>query len=611
MKLLRRAVAAAVMLALLIAVLPVIPAVSAESVAKTAYRMSTDGTQIQLISAVDSLNYQEIGFEVTAKDSENGSVDTVLCDNIVYTSIVAVNGTFTSADFGIENGYVFVLVINSVPENTKITAKSFATDMKGEKHMGSKTVITIGETEDDGAYPIAENNYTARLDQIDIKDQDGDGVIRVACLGDSITAGNEGNNWPLYLSRALEYLGTVDGNTYEVHNHGKGGAAVHHVEEQVGDPNWGWGTVDDTDGDGKAYFYYDDRAFTSIWTYTPDVVLIQFGTNDGDYKSYLKDDYYTWLVKPFLDQGAQIVMATPTYACNGIHDGRVNGDMHDYEVAMAEEWGFPLIDLNRFLWDMPEVFADGLHGNATGYNMMANIYYKYVFGGELVTATFETQPGATIRLIDTSDNANYIRTADADGLASISFIPSREYNFVVNIDLNGFESIRDSVTLSATDTFSFPMKAGGVNIAVNGTGIDCGVKVYGDNVAANLNDGERTSGGYQPDSWNEGDWCGLEFADAYTVDKFVLYWETAAYISSYEDGGFEIYLMLDGSDDWTLVDPAETTSKRLPFSGDVVSDEIELNSAKTIKGIKVVFKNGKISDHKFAPKLYELEVFEA
>ena len=83
-----------------------------------------------------------------------------------------------------------------------------------------------------------------------VRDIDGDGVIRVACVGDSITAGTPNCNYPALLQKCLDVLSKSDGRKYVVTNHGKGGAACRHVRENV-----------DVNGDGvkNDYFYYDDK----------------------------------------------------------------------------------------------------------------------------------------------------------------------------------------------------------------------------------------------------------------------------------------------------------------------------------------------------------------
>lgn len=450
----------------------------------------------------------------------------------------------------------------------------------------------------------SDNATTVR--NLNVRDQNGDGVINVACLGDSITAGNTNYNWPMYLQEYLNYLGTQDGNTYVVHNHGKGGAACHYVEEEVGDPNWGWSTVIDEDGDNKAYFYYDDKAYRTAFEYVPDVVLIQFGTNDafGSYKSYMKEDYYNHLIKPFADQGAEIVMATPTYACNGLHDGTVNGEMHDFEVAMAEEFGYTLIDLNRLLWGMKEVFADGLHGNVTGYSMMAMYYYQYAFGGDYIALNMKAEPGTRVSIRNLANNRDYARTTDENGDATLCFTPG-SYEFRTIAECTGYKKVEQNVSMSDTITVTYEQEIGGFNVALNGTGIQCDSATYeGNHNADSLNDADRTGGGYQPNEWKEGDWCGIELGDVYAANQVIIYWETPSYISTYQDGGYDVYFMQAG--EWNLMTGLSVT--RASYSGDIVADTIALDPAMEIEGVKIVFLNGTIGDHKYAPKMYELEV---
>ena len=444
-----------------------------------------------------------------------------------------------------------------------------------------------------------------------IKDVDKDGVIRVACVGDSITAGTNDYNYPKYLQEYLNVLGKKDGNTYVVTNHGKGSTAVRHVEETVGDLNWGWGTVVDEDGDGKAYFFYDDKAYRSSLEYTADVVIVQMGTNDamnGDWDKFFDDDYYNYLVKPYADKGSLVVMSTPPYACNGWHDSYVNGPAHDKEVALAKKLGIPVVDTNRLLYGMDEVFADGLHGNVTGYSMMAMNFYKYVFGGEEVTLTMRALPGTRVSMVNTENNRTYSRVVDdATGIAQLSF-PMGEYSFQMRAELNGYRVEKQAFTLNKDNTFiQFKQSVGGYNVAPNGIGIDCGVKVYGNNVSASLNDGERTSGGYQPDKWNEGDWCGIALDRAYLIDSIVLYWEDGSYISSFADNGYELYAK--SGDNWKLI-PAErvTSNSRAVYSGAIVTDTLTFEPALVAEGIKVVFLDGTVEEHKFAPKMYEMEL---
>ena len=447
-----------------------------------------------------------------------------------------------------------------------------------------------------------------------VKDIDKDGVIRVACVGDSITAGDSGCNYPLFLQEYLTYLGKKDGNTYVVKNHGKGGAACRHIEEDVGTASWD--TVTDANGDGRAYFYYDDIAYTSSLTYTPDVVIVQMGTNDAlfdnwaNWDNYFANDYYNYLVKPYADKGALVVLSTPPYAENGWHNENVNGPVHDKEVALAKELGLPIIDTNRLLYGMPEILKDGLHGNLTGYSMMAMNFYKYIFGGDSIELTLKAEPQTRFSFYCKENKRTYSRTTDKNGVATIDFIPG-SYTFTnITAECTGFKTAHPAdVSFSANKTVTIEQAVGGFNVALDGTAIACEAELYDSAHNANtIIDGSRADPGYQPKNWNEGDWCGVLLDKAYDVNMMVLYWENASYISEYQDGGYEIHVKI--GDNWRAISETNQiiTVTRAVYSGDTIADTIVLDPAMNIEGVKVEFLNGTIENHKYAPKLYELEV---
>ncbi len=447
------------------------------------------------------------------------------------------------------------------------------------------------------AVMVPDDNATST--DIAVTDQDGDGVIRVACVGDSITAGTNDTNYPKHLQEYLNVLGGQNGNTYEVKNHGKGGAACRHI-------------LEDLDGDGtpEAYFYYDDVAYTSSLTYTPDVVIVQMGTNDAlfgnwdNWNNYFNNDYYEYLVKPYQQKGATVILSTPPYACNGMHDGNVNGPVHDREVALANDLGLKIVDTNRLMYGMDEAFADGLHCNFTGYSRMAMNFYHYIFGGEYIEATFQAQPNTRVNVVNKANNRSYVCVTDENGKASLPFLPGN-YEFSLSAECAGYKKVTDTLSLNGTSaTFALTQVEGGYNIAGEGTGIQCDSATYGGTKNADsLNDTLRDSGGYQPATWKEGDWCGIELDKAYTVNMVVLYWETAAFISTYQNKGYNVYFKIGG--EWVL--QSLTDVSRAAYSGDIVTDTITLATAMSIEGVKVEFLNGTCS-HQYAPKVYEMEI---
>lgn len=119
--------------------------------------------------------------------------------------------------------------------------------------------------------------------------------IRVACLGDSITAGARVNaTAESYPARLQELLG----NTYDVRNFGIGGATL----IRTGRPNI-WQTLDDVRG------------------FRPHIVIISLGTNDtvgGRRKNWDNieqfEDDYSELINALADLATKprIVLCTPT-----------------------------------------------------------------------------------------------------------------------------------------------------------------------------------------------------------------------------------------------------------------------------------------------------------
>ncbi|GEM_PF-2504714 len=439
-----------------------------------------------------------------------------------------------------------------------------------------------------------------------VRDIDGDGVIRVACVGDSITAGTPQFNYPKYLSECLDALGKRDGRKYAVRNHGKGAAAVRHVREKV-----------DVNGDGvnDDYFYYDDPSYRSSLTYTPDVVIIQMGTNDSlfdnwaNWGNYFDKDYETYLVKPFRDKGSLIVISTPPYAQNGWHDQNVNGPVHDRVVSLARKLGLPVVDTNRLLWGQPEILADGLHGNLTGYTLMAQNFYKHIFGGDLYTVSFTGEPQARITLRDERTKRAYSRVLDKDGKGTLTFLPDA-YVFHLVAEKPAFK--REVRTIAAFQTGSeqevaVALRPGDFNYALRGKPIQCDAKVYAGRLdCATLNDGKRTTDGYQPDRWHAGDWCGIALDETAPIHSVVIYWETAEFVSTYQDGGYDVFLLV--KDEWRDVAAVGVAGVgREAYSGAVVADTLTFKAPVEVSGVKVVFKEGRCS-HRFAPKVYEIEL---
>ncbi len=205
-------------------------------------------------------------------------------------------------------------------------------------------------------------------------------VIKVACIGDSITFGARLDNpdqhsYPAQLQLLL-------GEKYLVENFGVGGCTL----IRKGRP-----TV------------WDQLA--KIKSANPGIVIISLGTNDtcgmgtcgdrkcweykdefpGDY-SDLIDSLRTLSPKPeiWVCAPSPMVLETP-----GLDENRINGltarkprlqEIISVVKKLAEEKELGFIDLNTPLDHKPELFTekDGVHPNQAGYKAIAELVYQRI-----------------------------------------------------------------------------------------------------------------------------------------------------------------------------------------------------------------------------------------
>ncbi len=270
-------------------------------------------------------------------------------------------------------------------------------------------------------------------------------VVKVACVGDSITAGTEATNYPMYLQELL-------GDGYEVKNFGLGGAAVRHEPESDG-----------------TYFWYDSAQYKESLEYDADVVFVMMGTNDVGsvptaLKRYFKEDYYNYLIKPYLDNGSKVVVMTSPYAYYYLlqDPDRINTLIAQYQRELAQEYDLQLIDMNAATADMRECFPDGLHGNASGYSIIAQTVYEEYFGGKICRVRAETTPGALVTAGRIGIKAN------ESGTAVLPLLPG-EHEFFASLD--GYKSVYGTLTVPESESGSCKilMGEGGQNVAVGST----------------------------------------------------------------------------------------------------------------------------------------------
>jgi lysophospholipase L1-like esterase len=191
------------------------------------------------------------------------------------------------------------------------------------------------------------------------------GPLRVACVGDSITAGvgasSPDNAYPMQLQRML-------GDGYKVGNFGNSGKTL---LKHGDDPYWTTDTLQ------------------QALAFKPNIVTIMLGTNDTKPQNWkLKDQFtadYKDLIAKFqaLDTKPKIFLVRPTYipgAGNyGINEPAMREELAIIDSLSMEE-GLPTIDVHAATAGQDSDFPDRVHPNNQGAYVIAQTLYQSIMG---------------------------------------------------------------------------------------------------------------------------------------------------------------------------------------------------------------------------------------
>ena len=194
-----------------------------------------------------------------------------------------------------------------------------------------------------------ENNTNLALDQTSIKIKSGEYELdypitvkpagykyRIACVGDSLTAGH---NWPN--ESYPTYLGKAVTDKYEVDNYGVNGISI-----------TGYGGS--WDAANKRYIKQD--VYKNACKFAPDIFAIMLGTNDATNwakaEATFVDEYHI-LLDAFKEQfpNAKFIMmvSPPVVYPNqfGIPNEEIKNYVNPVQRQLAEEYGFEMLDLRK------------------------------------------------------------------------------------------------------------------------------------------------------------------------------------------------------------------------------------------------------------------------
>lgn len=189
-------------------------------------------------------------------------------------------------------------------------------------------------------------------------------VIRVACVGNSITYGagianRDRDSYPSVLGQML-------GRGYEVRNYGFSARTM----LMKGD-----------------YPYMKEQLFKDVLGYNPNVVVIKLGTNDSKsfnwkYKAGLSGDIQT-MVNAFkaLPSKPKIYLCYPPKAYvsdQGINDSIIASGIIPVIEQVAKRNNLPIIDLHTALSGMENHFPDKVHPGPAGAHKIAETVYQAI-----------------------------------------------------------------------------------------------------------------------------------------------------------------------------------------------------------------------------------------
>ncbi len=208
--------------------------------------------------------------------------------------------------------------------------------------------------------------------------QEATEVIRVACVGNSITYGagitnRDRDSYPSVLGQML-------GKGYDVRNYGFSARTM----LMKGD-----------------YPYMKEQMFKDALSYNPNIVIIKLGTNDSKsfnwkYKAEFPKDVQT-MVNAFkaIPSKPKIYLCYPPKAYllqYSINDSIIENGVIPVIDRVAKKNGLPIIDLHSATTGMEEHFPDKIHPDPVGAHKIAETVYKAITGKE-TTHQMQAFPG--------------------------------------------------------------------------------------------------------------------------------------------------------------------------------------------------------------------------
>jgi len=201
-------------------------------------------------------------------------------------------------------------------------------------------------------------------------------IIRVACVGDSITYGDKLGKRRMTKSYPAQ-LQVLLGGGYEVRNYGVGGMIMR----------------EKTKKDRKQNSYWNTKKIPLIKEFRPHIIIIMLGTNDAAQAPH--DKYWhsrEAFVKSYLKM-VKLFQSFPSsprvlicYPPPPFHDKRWKRELvMESEILpgikeVSKKMKVTIIDLYSIFKGKPELFVDGIHPNPKGQALIAETILPFIKG---------------------------------------------------------------------------------------------------------------------------------------------------------------------------------------------------------------------------------------
>ncbi len=197
----------------------------------------------------------------------------------------------------------------------------------------------------------------------------GSQAAKVACVGDSITDGanisdRQNNSYPAQLESMLRKFD----NAWETENFGVGGATL----LRHGDLP-----------------YLEQPAYNQALSWNPDVVVIMLGTNDSKSYNWIYKDEFVPDYCAFIDSFTALSSRPEIWICKPVPAFKLNFSITNEIIRdeiiplideIADQRDVRVIDLYTPLLGASDLFPDGIHPNAEGAGLMAEVIAPMLLG---------------------------------------------------------------------------------------------------------------------------------------------------------------------------------------------------------------------------------------